>query len=458
MFSILDAGLDGICCNNGGPGSYKVYVDSAPQISGGEFGASEYQLFGDCSEQNVTPKPTNNVVTTNPTSQPTIASTPQPTSVPTSALVSLRVSITFDSFPEDISWKLRNTCHGDTVQIASGGDYGESLRGKTIYQDVDSTPDGTFEFEIKDSYGDGLCCDMGNGTYSVSMDGEEQISMGGFGGGVGETKQFGSSDRCGPSAAPSPSPSQAPTLPTNKASYDPALGAPKCNLVHPSGTCTTVGTELLNGKENTVEQNPPNTIDNCEDGGFGEYKKAESIEAITVTASDANSGGVLSAGGKAVIKARVYAYQTGEEDMADFYYTSTPEDPVWIYISSAPATSGGFIDIRSDEFTLSSSGMQAVRVNYRWIGESIYTSSCSEGQYDDVDDLIFMVDTTSADSATKTTSNLFKNPQPSTIKPITCAQQNMQRCELAERFCEWNHNLFHLKILGIANSCQSRAE
>jgi len=62
MFSILDAGLDGICCNNGGPGSYKVYVDNELQVSGGEFGPSEFKLFGDCSGQTVTSKPTNNLV------------------------------------------------------------------------------------------------------------------------------------------------------------------------------------------------------------------------------------------------------------------------------------------------------------------------------------------------------------------------------------------------------------
>jgi len=476
MFSILDAGLDGVCCNGGGPGSYEVYVDGELRVSGGEFGASEYKLFGDCSEQNTTSKPTNNVVTThptaNPTSEPTVASTPQPTSNPTNSLVSLRVSITFDSFPEDISWTLRNTCHGDVAEVASGGKYGGSLRGQTISEDIGSTPDGTFEFQIKDSYGDGLCCARGNGTYAVSMNGEEQISMGKFGDGVGETRQFGSSDRCNPSAAPTPLPTQAPTPPSNRASFDSALGAPKCGLVHPSGSCTTFGTELLNGKANSVEQNPPNSLDECADGSEGVYKEAESIEAVSVTASDAASGGVLRAGGRARIKARVYAYQTGNEDMADFFYTSTPEDPIWIYVSSAPAPSGGFVNVLSEEFVLPSVGAgarAAVRVNYRWTGESLYASSCSGGRFDDVDDLVFAVEAGEANSFGFAAADpaglgfaaapdiLGAPPPPPASPPVDCARHGERRCVVAEQFCEWREEkrgLFSLKgSVGSEKSC-----
>lgn len=58
LFSILDAGGDGICCNTGHNGSYKVFVDNALQIAGGEFGYSDFQFFGACTET-TTYKPTN---------------------------------------------------------------------------------------------------------------------------------------------------------------------------------------------------------------------------------------------------------------------------------------------------------------------------------------------------------------------------------------------------------------
>merc|ERR1711862_807350 len=187
------------------------------------------------------------------------------------------------------------------------------------------------------------------------------------------------------------------------------------------------------------------------DGSSGVYKKAESIEAISVTASDAASGGVLRAGGKAMIKARVFAFQTGAEDMADFYYTSSPGDPVWTYVGSATPSSGGFVNVQSEEFPLPKAGMQAVRVNYRWIGESMYASSCSGGSFDDVDDLIFTVDTTSAgeiDSAA--IPDHVGAPQPLVIQ-INCAQHEMERCVAAEQFCEWRENLFSLGLKGLGN-------
>ena len=82
-----------------------------------------------------------------------------------------------------------------------------------------------------------------------------------------------------------------PTAPTNMASYNSCLGVPKCGLVHSSGSCTTFGTKLLNGKANSVEQNPPNAIDECTDGSWGVHQMDESIGAITITASNAVIGG-----------------------------------------------------------------------------------------------------------------------------------------------------------------------
>ena len=56
-----------------------------------------------------------------------------------------------------------------------------------------------YQFTIFDSYGDGICCDWGNGSYSVSLDGEVVASGGDFGtgfvaGGVSESSSFCAED------------------------------------------------------------------------------------------------------------------------------------------------------------------------------------------------------------------------------------------------------------------------
>jgi hypothetical protein len=54
--------------------------------------------------------------------------------------------------------------------------------------------EGCYTFTIYDAYGDGICCEYGEGSYSVSLDGEVVVSGGEFG--VDESTTFGFGD-CG---------------------------------------------------------------------------------------------------------------------------------------------------------------------------------------------------------------------------------------------------------------------
>ena len=59
-FLIYDTAGDGLCCNAGEQGYYKVLADDVPQAEGGEFtGLSDERVFGleECPDQ--TSKPTN---------------------------------------------------------------------------------------------------------------------------------------------------------------------------------------------------------------------------------------------------------------------------------------------------------------------------------------------------------------------------------------------------------------
>ncbi|GAB4154156.1 MAG: hypothetical protein Tsb0033_01750 [Winogradskyella sp.] len=74
------------------------------------------------------------------------------------------ITITFDNYPEETSWSLVNDS-GQTV--ASGGTYGNQPDGST-YTETLCLADDCYTFTINDSYGDGICCSYGNGSYSVT--------------------------------------------------------------------------------------------------------------------------------------------------------------------------------------------------------------------------------------------------------------------------------------------------
>ena len=93
----------------------------------------------------------------------------------------ITVSITLDNYPEETSWDIRDASNN---VIASGGTYGSQPDGSTVNIDV-CAADGCYDFTIYDSYGDGICCGYGNGSYTVSDQNGTTLASGG---------QFGSSE------------------------------------------------------------------------------------------------------------------------------------------------------------------------------------------------------------------------------------------------------------------------
>ncbi|MFK7781718.1 ASPIC/UnbV domain-containing protein, partial [Psychroserpens sp.] len=87
------------------------------------------------------------------------------------------VSITFDDYPQETSWLIQDSS-GATV--ASGGTYGSEPDGSTLDIEV-CLDDGCYDFIINDTYGDGICCGYGNGSYVVTVDGSTVASGASFG-------------------------------------------------------------------------------------------------------------------------------------------------------------------------------------------------------------------------------------------------------------------------------------
>ena len=93
------------------------------------------------------------------------------------------VNITTDAYASETSWTIKNAS-GTTV--ASGGGNWQDLAaaGQTVQTPVQVTLSANqcYDFEITDDYGDGICCQYGNGAYSVTdATGATLLSGGEFG-------------------------------------------------------------------------------------------------------------------------------------------------------------------------------------------------------------------------------------------------------------------------------------
>ena len=170
------------------------------------------------------------------------------------------------------------------------------------------------------------------------------------------------------------------------ATFDATLQVPKCAVV---GISCDSGTLLqgrgTKGPSGGPEPNQPNTInDSCADGTSGTYHSDESNDAIKVSTND----GTAFAPGKTVtIEATVWAWSTGSQDTLDLYYAADANSPSWTFIASLSPPAGGAQTL-STTYTLPSGTLQAVRARFRYQGSA---SSCSTGNYDDHDDLVFAV-------------------------------------------------------------------
>jgi V8-like Glu-specific endopeptidase len=105
---------------------------------------------------------------------------------PVNTCVGTRLSLTFDNYPEETSWSIKNSA-GTTV--ASGGTYASQADGSTLV--IDECLDaGCYTLTMNDAYGDGICCAYGNGSYTLSntATGTTLASGGSFG--STETKNF----------------------------------------------------------------------------------------------------------------------------------------------------------------------------------------------------------------------------------------------------------------------------
>ena len=89
----------------------------------------------------------------------------------------LLITITTDNYTSETSWELVDQ-NGTVVQSINAGDLTQSAT--TYTWNICPSATDCYDFIINDTYGDGICCGYGNGSYSVSYNGSVVASGGAF--------------------------------------------------------------------------------------------------------------------------------------------------------------------------------------------------------------------------------------------------------------------------------------
>ena len=104
---------------------------------------------------------------------------------PTTYDINLR--ITFDDYPEETSWEIKNA---NNQVVHSGANYGSQADRSTINIAKKLDTSGCYTLVFKDSYGDGICCNQGNGSYELTNTATSEVLASGGSFTSQETKEF----------------------------------------------------------------------------------------------------------------------------------------------------------------------------------------------------------------------------------------------------------------------------
>jgi len=160
VFTIFDSYGDGLCCHYGN-GEYTVTLNESEAAAGGDFGSHESTTFGNCGP---TPPPSPGPPTTSPTE---------------CSGDSINIDILTDDYPQETSYTLQETCDGTTILERPQGFFNSS--GELYEDTICIFSSFEYVFTILDSFGDGICCDEGDGAYTVTLNGSEVATGGEFG-------------------------------------------------------------------------------------------------------------------------------------------------------------------------------------------------------------------------------------------------------------------------------------
>ena len=85
------------------------------------------------------------------------------------------VTILTDNYPGETTWTVTD---GSGTTVMSGGPYSTTA---TTYTETACLEVGCYTLNVFDSFGDGICCAYGTGSYTVNVDGTDVVTGGEFG-------------------------------------------------------------------------------------------------------------------------------------------------------------------------------------------------------------------------------------------------------------------------------------
>lgn len=89
----------------------------------------------------------------------------------------VHLALTTDNYCEETDWEFKDSSNN---VLYSGGNYTQNTDDNTLFEySFDVDPEECYSFVITDAYGDGICCDFGNGSYILTTDDDTVIFSGG---------------------------------------------------------------------------------------------------------------------------------------------------------------------------------------------------------------------------------------------------------------------------------------
>ena len=89
--------------------------------------------------------------------------------------VNVTMTTVLDEYPEEFSWILADE---SGAEVWSGGPY-DGQEGTVV--ETTCLPAGCYDLTVTDSFGDGICCEWGDGSYTLEIDGAVVAAGGDFG-------------------------------------------------------------------------------------------------------------------------------------------------------------------------------------------------------------------------------------------------------------------------------------
>jgi len=197
----------------------------------------------------------------------------------------LTLTINLDNYPGETSWDVRD---GSGNVVASGSGY--SGAGSTVVENF-CVPDGCFDFTIYDSYGDGICCGYGNGSYVLTEDASgSTLASGG---------QFGSSETTNFCVSAGGGDTTPPTAPTNLNAFNPTTSSIQLSWNASSDNIGVDGYNVyMDGNLlGTVAGTGANVTGLAENTTYSFYVRAYDAAGNVSAASNTDSETTLSSGG-----------------------------------------------------------------------------------------------------------------------------------------------------------------